>query len=319
MSVSKQQHDKQATKARRRRRASTFDKRSTRNRAIIISMAVLMGLSLVAVPLTTFLSGEGDPAPASDDAPDDAAPEAEGEPPTTVGPCGETPDDVPEITSEIYDEPFDMTIDPDATYSATVDTTCGEFVIELDAENAPLAVNNLVNLADNGYYEGVPFHRVVPDFVVQVGDPAGTGCGLEDCTDPDTDEQGFPGYTFDDELETAEILYEQVRVESVEEMRAAIEGTGEEIDEETEELLTQLPGGYPRGTVAMANAGPDTNGSQFFVAQGDPTLLPGPSFTVFGTVVEGMDVVDDIAASPTGEQSRPFEEVLVRGITIQQG
>jgi len=169
--------------------------------------------------------------------------------------------------------------------------------------------NNLVNLAEDGYYEGVVFHRVIPGFVIQAGDPAGTGCGQEDCANFDPDEPS----------ETAETLHEQVREDNIEQLRAAVEAEGEDFDEEVdEELLAQLPGGYPRGTVAMANAGPDTNGSQFYVAQGDPTALPGPQFTVLGTVIEGMDVVDAIAASPTDATDRPIEAVTIRGVSIDQ-
>jgi len=190
----------------------------------------------------------------------------------------------------------------------------------LTAAEAPEAVNNLVNLArDDDYYDGVEFHRVVPGFVVQVGDPAGTGCGQADCRNFAPDAETFPGYTFEDELARAEELYEQVRTDAVEQLRAAAEAQGEDAVEQLDEsLLEQVPGGYPRGTVAMANAGPDTNGSQFFIAQGDPTALPGPQFTVLGTVVEGMGVVDAIAQSPTDAAGRPLETVAIRDVTIEQ-
>jgi cyclophilin family peptidyl-prolyl cis-trans isomerase len=309
--VSKKQHDKQLDRARKQRRNSKFDRRTTRNRTIILIMAVLMVLSLVGAALTSAISGSGDPATPPDDDPvaADQGP----------GPCGEAPDDVPEVDSEIYDEPFEVSIDTEATYLATIATTCGDIVVELDVDNAPVASNNLVNLAEDGYYEGVEFHRVIPGFVIQAGDPAGTGCGQEDCANFDPDEPSFPGYTFEDELDTAEAMYEQVREEGIEELRAAVEAEGEDFDEQVDDaLLEQLPGGYPRGTVAMANAGPDTNGSQFYVAQGDPTALPGPQFTVLGTVVEGMDVVDSIAASPTDATDRPTEAVTIRGVSIDQ-
>ena len=308
--MSKKQHGKQLDRARSKRNDSKFDRRTTRNRVIILVMAVLMVLSLVGAALTSAIGGAGDPPPPPDDDPvADAGP----------GPCGEAPDDVPEVDSVVYDDAFDVTIDTDATYVATLDTTCGDIVIELDVDNAPIASNNLVNLAEDGYYEGVVFHRVIPGFVIQAGDPAGTGCGQEDCANFDPDEPSFPGYTFEDELETAETMYEQVREENIEQLRAAVEAEGEDFDEEVDEaLLAQLPGGYPRGTVAMANAGPDTNGSQFYVAQGDPTALPGPQFTVLGTVIEGMDVVDAIAASPTDDTDRPIEAVTIRGVSIDQ-
>ena len=309
--MSKKQHDKQLARSREKRRDSKFDRRASRNRVIILIMAGLMVLSLVGAALTSALSGSDDPAPPPDE---DPAADAD----TGPGPCGEAPDDVPEVDSVIYDDPFEVTIDTDATYVATIATTCGDIVVELDVDDAPIAANNLVNLAEEDYYQGVVFHRVIPGFVIQAGDPAGTGCGQEDCAAFDPDEPSFPGYTFEDELATAETLYEQVRQDGIEQLRAAAEAEGEDTEELDDALLEQVPGGYPRGTVAMANAGPDTNGSQFYIAQGDPTALPGPQFTVLGTVIEGMDVVDQIAASPTDAQDRPVEAVTIRDVTIDQ-
>ena len=285
-----------------------MERRAARNRVVIMVMAVLMGLSLLAIPLSSLLdAGTGQPQIDDADAFEDAQQDAAG-----PGPCGETPDDAPQPDSDFYDAPFERTIDADGDYTATIETTCGDIVIELDASAAPEAVNNLVNLAEDGYYEGVIFHRVVPGFVVQTGDPAGTGCGQEDCAEFDPDEPAYPGYTFEDELDHAEQLHAQVVDEQVEQLQQA--GQFDDLDEA--ELREQVPGGYPRGTVAMANAGPDTNGSQFFVAQGDPTPLEEPAFTVFGRVVEGMDVVDDIAASPADELGMPDEPVVIRTVTI---
>jgi cyclophilin family peptidyl-prolyl cis-trans isomerase len=248
--------------------------------------------------------------PTDDDADEteDDSTTADGAAVTAEGRCGPTPEDVPEVTSEVYDEPFDRTIDPDTTYVATLATTCGDVVIELAADSSPFAVNNFVNLSRDGYYDGVVFHRVIQSFVAQSGDPAGTGCGQEDCTEEgfDPDAPTFPGYSFEDELELAEELYAEVE----QEQQTALGADGEEAG--------LVPGGYPRGTVAMANAGPDTNGSQFFITQGDPTLLPGPLFTVFGTVTEGMEVVDDIVASPTDQLDRPVEDVVIRSVSIEE-
>jgi cyclophilin family peptidyl-prolyl cis-trans isomerase len=303
--VSKKQHDKQLARGRAKRQASRQDRRAARNRIIVLVMAVLMAFSLVGGALAGLIGGGGEPAPVEDPGADGTAAD---EPQAVEGPCGPAPDDVPEITAEVYDEPFDLTIDPDATYVATLATTCGDIVIELEAQAAPQATNNLVNLAQDGYYDGVVFHRVLPGFVAQVGDPAGTGCGQEDCSPEGFDPEAptFPGYTFEDELELAEQLYAEVEAEQR-------EALGDDADAEQ-----PVPAGYPRGTVAMANAGPDTNGSQFFIAQGDPTFLPGPAFTVFGTVVEGMDVVDAIVASPTDARDRPLVDVAIRSVTIEQ-
>jgi cyclophilin family peptidyl-prolyl cis-trans isomerase len=300
-----------------KRSSSKYDRRTARNKWIIIAMAVLMGLSLVAVPLINLLGDTTTAEPEVEDEDPFAEEEAAAEGP---GPCGETPDDVPEVDSEIYDEPPEMSIDTDATYTATVETTCGDIQLELHAEAAPMAVNNLVNLAEDGYYEGVIVHRVVPGFVMQAGDPAGTGCGQDDCEDFDPEEPAYPGYSFDDELELAEELVEETRDEQLERLLASEEaqeeGLTEEMDED--ELRQLVPAGYPRGTLAMANSGEDTNGSQFFITQGDPTQLE-PLFTVFGTVVEGMDVVDDIVRSPADPTTgAPDEPPVILSVTIDE-
>jgi len=137
-------------------------------------------------------------------------------------------------------------IDPARRYSATMTTDVGSFTIDLDAVKAPATVNNFVFLARHGYYRDVPFHRVIPGFVVQGGaNPAGTG-------------SGGPGYKFNDELPAA--------------------------------------GQYKIGSVVMANAGPNTNGSQFFVVTGDQGAALEPKYNLFGQVTEGLDVVKKIEA-----------------------
>ena len=148
--------------------------------------------------------------------------------------------------------PPPMTIDTAKTYTADVESDLGTFTITFDAAAAPVTVNNFVTLARSGYFDGVVFHRVIPGFVVQGGDPTGTGTG-------------GPGYRFADELPPA--------------------------------------GSYKVGSVAMANAGPDTNGSQFFIIVGpDGASLP-PKYSLFGRVTVGMDVVYAITAdgSPGGK------------------
>ncbi len=306
---------------------SRFDRRTARNRKIIFLMAGLMFLSVVGAALAGLVGGNGQaPAPEVDDDPF-AAPE---EPEETVGPCGETPDDVPDITSVIYDEPFELTIDETATHTATFATTCGDIVVELATADAPIAVNNLVNLAEDGYYDGVIFHRVTDaPPVIQGGDPAGTGCGREDCTAAAADEPSFPGYTIEDELEGAEAMGDRLAADLLPQLRAELdelieagvdpEDLGLPAEPTDEDLLALIPGGYERGTVAMANAGPDTAGSQFFIVWDAPPLPP--LYTIVGTVIEGMDVVDDIAASPTQVASatpeRPYEPVVIRSVTIE--
>ena len=270
-------------------------------------------------------AAEDDPV---EEAEEQLEPEGPPAPNATVGPCGPTPEDVPAVTSTLYDAPFEQTIDGSATYTLTLETTCGDIVIEL-VDDAPIAVNNLVNLAEDGYYDGVIFHRVTDSPpVIQGGDPAGTGCGREQCTVETADEPAFPGYTIEDELDGAEARSAEVGDSFVEQLRAELEellAQGVEPEdlglpaEPTDDDLRELvPGGYARGTVAMANAGPDTIGSQFFIVWED-TPLP-PLYTVVGTVVAGMDVVDDIAASPTQVTSatpeRPYEPVVIRSVQV---
>ncbi|MDP3983612.1 MAG: peptidylprolyl isomerase [Acidimicrobiia bacterium] len=163
-----------------------------------------------------------------------------------------------------YETAPQLTIDLARRYTAKLDTNLGPITMELDPERAPQTVNNFVFLARDGFYDGVIFHRVVPGFVVQGGDPTGTG-------------QGGPGYKFRDELEGA--------------------------------------GKYSRGTVAMANAGPNTNGSQFFVCL-DDVGLPH-SYTIFGRVTDGMEVVDAIAAMKRRGE-KPVEDAVMRSVTITE-
>ncbi len=163
-----------------------------------------------------------------------------------------------------YERAPDLTIDLGTTYLATLETDHGEINIEFDAARSPQAVNNFVFLARDGYYDGVIFHRVVPGFVIQGGDPTGTG-------------RGGPGYKFRDELE------------------------GE--------------GDYSRGTVAMANAGPNTNGSQFFICLDDVDLPH--SYTIFGRVTSGMDTVDSIASLPLVRE-RPKQDAVIKTVRITE-
>lgn len=162
-----------------------------------------------------------------------------------------------------WDSPPEFTLEEDIRYAATIDTNHGSIEIDLDAVRSPLTVNNFVFLAEQGFYNGVIFHRVIPGFVIQGGDPTGSG-------------RGGPGYRFRDELDG--------------------------------------PGDYSRGTLAMANAGPNTNGSQFFICL-DDVGLPH-SYTIFGKVAAGMEAVDAIAAIPTDHGDRPTSEATINTVTI---
>jgi cyclophilin family peptidyl-prolyl cis-trans isomerase len=152
-----------------------------------------------------------------------------------------------------YAAPPPMTIDPTQAYFATVKTNKGAFCIELYAEQAPNTVNNFVFLAEQGFYDGAPFHRVIAGFMAQTGDPTGSGFG-------------GPGYSFDDEIDP--------------------------------DLKHDGP-----GVVSMANAGANTNGSQFFITYQAVPDLDG-SYSVFGQVVEGMETVEQIA--PRDPQQNPY-------------
>jgi cyclophilin family peptidyl-prolyl cis-trans isomerase len=273
--VSKKQHKKQLDRAREKRRASALERRQRRVRWIALGLAFALAVSVFAVALMERGGSptvDDDAAADVDDAEADDALAADGD----AEACP-SPDDAPEPEATEYPAEPEMEIDEDATYVATLDTTCGEIIIELDPAGAPRTVNSFVFLARDGFFEGAPFHRVIPGFVIQGGDPTGTGTG-------------GPGYTFDDELDSAEQL----------------------VAEE---------GGYPRGKVVMANSGPDTNGSQFFVTLEDLDGTSGqplpPEYALFGEVIEGMETVDQIAAGPT-EGDLAVDPVRIRSVTIDE-
>ena len=163
-----------------------------------------------------------------------------------------------------YSSPPAQTIDPAKKYTATIVTTAGTMTAELYAGDAPRTVNNFVTLARDGFYDGVIFHRVIPGFMIQGGDPDGTG-------------RGGPGYKFNDE---------------------------------------PVKRRYTRGTLAMANAGPNTNGSQFFIMHADYGLPP--SYTIFGKLTSGEDIVDAIASTPRDSNDRPRSQVSMTSVTITE-
>jgi len=179
-----------------------------------------------------------------------------------------------EVTEMTYDKTYttaqEMTIDVNSKYSAELETSLGNIVIELFTETSPITVNNFVTLSNDGYYNDVIFHRVIKGFMIQGGDPSGTGHG---------DMGKYPGYDFEDELNN--------------------------------------PMNYDKGIVAMANRGPDTNGSQFFIMHAD---YPLPyQYTIFGKVLSGLDVVDAIGNVQTGENDKPNEDVVIYSVKITNG
>ncbi len=166
-----------------------------------------------------------------------------------------------------YAAPPPMTINTKAKYTATMKTSLGDIVIDLFASEAPKTVNNFVFLSREGFYDGVVFHRIIKGFMIQGGDPTGTG-------------SGGPGYRFDDEPVTRD---------------------------------------YLAGTLAMANAGPNTNGSQFFIMHQRGGLPK--NYTIFGQVVKGIEVVDALANTPvrpSGEGSQPVTPPVILSIAITE-
>ncbi|HEY3028264.1 MAG TPA: peptidylprolyl isomerase [Pyrinomonadaceae bacterium] len=157
--------------------------------------------------------------------------------------------------------------------TAVIQTNKGTIRFELLEEDAPKTTENFIMLAERGYYDGIIFHRVIKGFMIQGGDPTGTGSGG----------QSAWGGRFNDEIDRSSEVYKR---------------------------------GYKAGTVAMANAGPNTNGSQFFIMHADYGLPP--SYTIFGRVTEGQDVVDDIATTPTGRNDKPVSEVKMERVTIDR-
>jgi len=156
--------------------------------------------------------------------------------------------------------------------SVTMETEKGNIELELDKETAPKTVENFVKLAEDGFYDGTKFHRVIEDFVIQGGDP------LSKDDDPNNDGSGGPGYAFDDEINPKSL-------ELSDELIAQLESSGYKFDYS----LKSIP--HKVGVISMANSGPNTNGSQFFIiTTTDQPDLNG-RYTAFGTVIRGMDVV----------------------------
>src|SRR5205085_251888 len=148
--------------------------------------------------------------------------------------------------------------------TATIKTKHGDIRLKLHDDKAPKTVANFEKLAKDGFYDGLVFHRVIPDFMIQAGCPQGTGTG-------------GPGYTFEDEINQNKIV---------------------------------------RGALAMANAGPDTNGSQFFVVTTEAAPWLDGKHTVFGRVVSGMEAVDSIEGTPTGAGDRPLEDQRIERVEL---
>jgi len=154
----------------------------------------------------------------------------------------------------------------------TIQTSMGDIKLELFNDDAPKTVANFLKLASSGFYDGTTFHRVIPDFMIQGGDP------LSKDNDPSNDGTGGPGYSFDDEINDHKLV---------------------------------------KGALAMANSGPNTNGSQFFIVTADATPWLDGKHTAFGMVTEGQDVVDAISAVNRDARDRPLESVVVNNVIVE--
>ncbi len=159
---------------------------------------------------------------------------------------------------------------------ATIATEKGDIEVQLYAQDAPRATQNFVDLAKKGFYDDVVFHRVIPGFVIQVGDGQ---FGKKSALERGRVGTGGPGYTFEDE---------------------------------------PIKGDYVRGALAMANAGPNTNGSQFFICHQDLTGKLPRNYTLFGQVTKGMDVVDAIVSAPRNARDLPDDPVAITSVTIEE-
>jgi cyclophilin family peptidyl-prolyl cis-trans isomerase len=172
------------------------------------------------------------------------------------------------ITSRQTTSPASSQATKNLMHTITIETNKGTIVFETYDADAPNTVKNFITLAEKGFYNNLIFHRVIEGFMIQGGDPTGTGTG-------------GPGYKFADELNASTVSYKT---------------------------------GYVRGTVAMANSGPDTNGSQFFIMHKDYALPH--KYTIFGKVISGMDVVDAIAKSPKNSSDKPLTDVVMKKVIV---
>jgi cyclophilin family peptidyl-prolyl cis-trans isomerase len=270
--MSKRSRERQLAKLAARRQAERDAQRRRRDRILGMAGIVIAIVLVGALGVFAFGGNGGDQASATPSASSSASPSATTPP---VACDGKVPK-AAGATKPTFQKAPAMMIDPAKTYTATMETSCGKVVIDLDAKHAPIGVNSFVFLAKKGFYDGLTFHRIVKDFVIQGGDPKGDG-------------SGGPGYQFATETSPA------VAFDSA-------------------------------GLLAYANSGPDTNGSQFFITlAATPQLNPSPqaSYTIFGKVIRGLDVVKTIGNIPgtpnpgiAGEDSVPTETVYIDSVTI---
>jgi peptidyl-prolyl cis-trans isomerase B (cyclophilin B) len=277
--MSKQTRKRELERLRARREAER--QRARRRRALLTYGGLTLVVVVAAVAGGLWLTGDDDApagaaattvAPSTTAAPafDDAragAPTA----PAEVACGGKIP---PKVERPTFSKPPTTKADPDKTYLATFQTSCGDFTVKLDPAKAPVTTANMVFLAGKKFYDSTWFHRIVPGgaagiAVIQGGDPQGTG-------------QGGPGYAIKDELPSS-------------------------------------PAAYKKYSVAMANSGPDSGGSQFFISFEDNSKGLQANYSVFGEVVDGREVVDKIAEVPVGGQSgdTPTQAVWIETLRVK--
>jgi cyclophilin family peptidyl-prolyl cis-trans isomerase len=251
--ANKRTRDRQLAKLAARRQAERRAARRKRNAALAVGAIV----ALVAIG-AGYLVVTGEDEPSTRAA---AESSAEG-----VA-CGAKAPKSAAEEKPSFDEPPKMTIDPARDYTATLETSCGPIEVALDARRTPQTVNSFVFLVEEGFYDGLTFHRIANSIdVIQGGDPSGDGTG-------------GPGYALKDEL------------------------SGKER--------------YTRGAVAMANSGPDTAGSQFFIVTGPGAQQLPKDYTVFGSVTDGLGVASEIQGLPVNGET-PTQEIYIDEITIAE-
>jgi cyclophilin family peptidyl-prolyl cis-trans isomerase len=251
MATQKRQRKKAGRQAQQQAMAAAR-RRQSRRRTLIVAVVILAVVALIASVTGAFSGGSSSKKSAAPKGP--SCPKADGSSPKTTTFSAAPP----------------MCIDPSKAYTATMQTSQGgPITIAFDPKQAPKTVNNFVFLARYHFYDGLTFHRIVPDFVIQGGDPQGNG-------------SGGPGYKFADELPKA--------------------------------------GQYKIGSLAMANSGANTNGSQFFIITGQQGVQLPPQYSLFGQVTSGMDIVNKIAALavPGAANGEPKEKVTMDSVTIQE-
>ena len=250
----KRQRQRENAAARAAANRAAQQRRSNRRRAIVGGLAVVAVVAIIAILINASTGGKKSSASSSTTVP------------ATYGtsPCPKADGSSPK--TEKFSAPPQLCIDPSKTYTATMTTDAGTMQIALDAKAAPMTVNNFVFLARYHFFDGLTFHRVIPGFVVQGGDPQGTGAG-------------GPGYTFADELPAA--------------------------------------GAYKIGSLAMANSGANTNGSQFFIITGSDGVQLPPQYSLFGMVTSGIDVAHKIEADGTSSGTPKVVHKMV-SVTITE-